>query len=546
MESRSIRQWRRWAKGSSRLLVCIAAIAAVAAAGLSVVACGGGATTKGQSPSVLNLVNAWEYAGGGGWDPRAAGSNQVCYMANMYETLVRINPLGSAEPVAPLLATSWEVSKDSLVWTFHLRQGVKFQDGEPCNAAAVKYSIESTKKLNQGSAYILDAIKSVQVVDDLTVKFVLNNPAPLDRILAAEYAAYIFSPATKGKPTGWWAGKSFGTGPYEIASYTAGVSYTYKAFNDYWGGWNDSQYREVVVRVVPEALTQQQLLESDQGEFAYQVDADTVKSVPKSLTVVTSPTFYQFNIDLNTARKPLDDVRVRQALAWALPYPDILTLGVNGMGSLSVGPIPATLWPHDAACPTYSYDVAKAKALLVEAGYPGGQGIHPLKLTYFSENTPAANAAPLVKQAWEALGLKVQVQPLLTSQLEATATGPAGQRQDAMIDRQWPSFPDGYDMLWYQWHSQEPVGYNWSYWSSPETDKLMDDAFALESTDVQKAKALYDQCQVLIVGQVPSIPLFDMSAVYLRTSNIELGAGALNENYPMVLFWDKVVPASGG
>lgn len=256
------------------------------------------------------------------------------------------------------------------------------------------------------------------------------------------------------------------------------------------------------------------------------------------------PSFYQYNVPLNTQRPPLNDPRVRQALAYALPYEDILKVAVNGEGALSVGPIPDGLYPHDANAPVYTQDMEKAKALLAEAGYPGGKGIHPLKLTYFNETETPGRAAPLVKEAWGALGIKVDIQPLLTNEVEATATGPPDKRQDVMVDRQWPSYPDGYDMLWYQWHSQQPVGYNWSYWSSPATDRLMDEAYSMEMTNPTKAQALYNKCQELIVKNAPSIPLFDMKDVYLRSNAITLNDGALNQNYPMVLFWYDVKPAS--
>ena len=134
-------------------------------------------------------------------------------MANMYEPLLYKNPAGSEETFRPALATSWEVSPNGKVWTFKLREGVKFHDGQPFNAAAVKSSIEATIELGQGYAYLWGNVKSIDVVDDLTVQFTTVNPEPLDTLLSSEYAAWMFSPAAVSKPSSWFdEGTDVGTG----------------------------------------------------------------------------------------------------------------------------------------------------------------------------------------------------------------------------------------------------------------------------------------------------------------------------------------------
>ena len=128
------------------------------------------------------------------WDPSVAFSLEVVMLVSVYEPLVWYNPPGSKELLRPALATSWETSDDGLTWTFHLRKGVKFHDGEPFNAAAVKYSIDRTMKMKKGAYYVWSAVKEIKVVDDDTVQFLLKEPAPIDLIASSQYAAYIFSP----------------------------------------------------------------------------------------------------------------------------------------------------------------------------------------------------------------------------------------------------------------------------------------------------------------------------------------------------------------
>ena len=173
-------------------------------------------------------------------------------LANFYEPLIWANPPGSAEPYSPALATSWETSQGGTVWTFHLRHGVTFHDGTPSTPAAVKYSYDATKKLGLGLAYIWSDLKQVKVVDDYTVQLVLDQPMPLEPLVSSEYAAWIFSPKTAGKPQSWWdKGREDGTGPYTLQSYAPNQQTVIARYPAYWGGFKNNQFRKVVLRGAP-------------------------------------------------------------------------------------------------------------------------------------------------------------------------------------------------------------------------------------------------------------------------------------------------------
>ncbi|MCB0075229.1 MAG: hypothetical protein KDE20_27420, partial [Caldilineaceae bacterium] len=168
-----------------------------------------------------NLVAT--YAHGGTFpdlDPSSSYSNDNVVLSNVYETLTFYNPPGSAETLGPKLAVAWEASDDATEWTFTLREGVTFHDGTPFNADAVKFSLERTKELGLGAAFILDPIESIEAVDDLTVRFTLSYPAPLDLILSSGYGAWMLSPSAADKDNAWFnAGNDAGTGPYTITAY---------------------------------------------------------------------------------------------------------------------------------------------------------------------------------------------------------------------------------------------------------------------------------------------------------------------------------------
>ena len=149
------------------------------------------------------------------WDPAIAFSLEVFMMRQVYEGLTVYNTPGEEPLILPGLATSWSTSDDGLTWTFNLRKGVKFHDGEPFNAAAVKYVIDRNKKMGKGAAFIWAAVKEVKVADDHTVQFMLKYPAPIDIIASAQYCAWIYSPKAGEKGTGWFMqGNAVGTGPY--------------------------------------------------------------------------------------------------------------------------------------------------------------------------------------------------------------------------------------------------------------------------------------------------------------------------------------------
>ena len=170
------------------------------------VACGGAAEEPTEAPAA-NVTT---------WDPIKSFSTEARYMANFYEGLLRVNPPGADEEFTPLLAESWEVSDDGLSWTFHLRDGVTFHDGEPLTADAVKASIDAAAD-HAGASFIWIPLDNVEVVDDLTVTIHTKWPASVDLIAASLYAAWIVSPkaleAAAADENYFEAGIEAGTGP---------------------------------------------------------------------------------------------------------------------------------------------------------------------------------------------------------------------------------------------------------------------------------------------------------------------------------------------
>ena len=406
----------------------------------------------------------------------------------------------------------------------------------------MKYSLGRTMKLNLGAAYLLSPIKTIEVVDPYTVKFVLSEPAPIDRIMSADYATWMFSPATKGKSQAWWdKGNEAGTGPYMLEKYTAEQEIVFKANPDWWGGWKDNQFKQVVVQLVGDAGTQRQLLESGAVDAINLVARDQVDSLKANpdITVYTGPSLNSYLMFFNTQRKPLDNEKVRQALSYAVPYADLITVGAGGFGTQSRGPVPIDLWPNtDGTVHQYTTDYAKAKQLLADAGYPGGG--FTLELTYTSENSNEAAYTPLIKEAFAKVGVTVNIKALLNTADAAKARGNPANRQDLAIQLWWPSLPDGIDNLKPMFGSESEVGYNWSYWYNPEFDKLIAEGFKLSATDPTAALVPYDKAQNMLVDQAIAAFLFDDQTVAAHLATIKYSDSAINFNYPQVQFWTQI------
>jgi len=487
-------------------------------------------------PKVLKIANTATFTT---WDPVKSFSTEAAYMGNMYEQLLRINPPGSAEKFTPLLAERWESNADGTVWTFYLRPNVKFHDGEPLTAEAVKMSIEAAQD-HGGASFIWWMVDSIEVVDDLTVKFNLSTSAPIDLIASSLYGAWIVSPkaleAAAADPNYFEAGLEAGTGPYMLESYKADQEIVFTRFDDYWGGWQSGQFDKVLVVIVGEAVTQQQMLEGGEVDLVTRMPVEnyaTFKDNP-DYNYYEEPTFFNYVGFFNTLRPPLDNPAVRQALSYAIPYQDIITVGVNGLGTQSRGPVPQGVWPWSDQVNQYTYDLEMARTLLAAAGYPDGG--FSLKLTYASENDVEAAFAPLIKDSFAQIGVDVTIEPMLWSQQWALSKSDPANAQDMFLLLYWPTYSDaGSDNLWSMFYYTKKPFFNLSYWNDPTFNALVDEAIAKTVTDPATSQAKYIEAMNLLVDQAPGLFFMDVTYTYVIPKYIE--GFEYNLNYPFTQYF---------
>lgn len=517
-------------------------------------ACGGGAATQAPAapaetsapqapaptepaaPRVLKIANTANITT---WDPIESFSTEAAYMANVYEQLLRINPPGSAEKFTPLLAERWESNPEGTVWTFYLRPNVKFHDGEPLTAEAVVKSLDAARERG-GASFIWWMVDSIEAVDDLTVQINLSASAPVDLIASSLYGAWIVSPkaldAAAADENYWADGKEAGTGPYVIESYKPDQEIVFQKFEDYWGGWEDGQFDTVLVQIIPEALTQQQLLESGSVDLVTSIPRDNYAAFKDNpnYTYFEEPSFFNYVGFFNTLRPPLDNVKVRQALSYAIPYDDIIQIGVKGLGTQSRGPVPAGVWPWSPDVKQYTYDIEKAKELLKEAGYENGG--FSLRLTYAAENVTHEAYAPLIKDAYAQLGVDVTIEAIAFNQQWAEAKSDPANAQDMFLLLYWPTYSDaGSDNLWSMFYYTEKPFFNLSYWNNPTFNALVDEAISLTVSDPETSQAKYVEAMNLLVDEAPGLFFFDTKAVFIIPKHIE--GFKYNLNYPFVQYF---------
>ncbi|MBI3761999.1 MAG: ABC transporter substrate-binding protein [Chloroflexi bacterium] len=445
------------------------------------------------------------YADVDDWDPSSSFSLGVVPLANIYETLLWYNGPGAAEQFTPGLATEWSVSSDGLTWTFKIRAGAKFHDGEPVNAAAVKYSIERTMGLGEGAAYIWGPVDSIEAPDDTTVAFHLKSPAPIDLIASSQYGAYIMSPKSAEQGKEWFnQGNDAGSGPYRLKSWEAGQQITLVRFDDYWGGWEGRHFSTILLPIVTESSTMVQMIEGGEADFASLVPVDSIPGLQQNadVEVVIAPSWKNSMFLINTQKPPTDNVKFRQALAYAWDYEKVVNDVYNGMAEAALGPIPKTMWGHDDKLTPYTFDLDKAKALLEESGVPSSEW--KITAQYIGTSKGYENSLLLFQSNLAKIGVTLELAPGPWTTIWANArnleTAPNLQSMTW-----WPTYPTPNDWLIGMFHTEEKALFNLSHYSNPEVDALIDEGMAVEGADRAKAIANYGKVQQILMDDAVAI-----------------------------------------
>ncbi|MGC8618632.1 MAG: ABC transporter substrate-binding protein, partial [Thermoplasmata archaeon] len=400
------------------------------------------------------------------------------------------------------------------------------------NASAVVYSVERTMRLGQGAAYIWSPVSKVYAVSEYQVDFQTSYPANLPLIASAGYGAYIMSPnirsvynvpSNENLSTWFNAGHDDGTGPYVISQWNPQTQVTLKKFNDYWGGWNKSQFSEAIIQIVSDSSTREQMVTASGSmvitSYIPYSDINNLKN-NSNVKVYVSPSYENLIAFYNTLEFPTNNLLVRQALSYAWPYQEIINSSLMGYATQSRGPIPVGMWGHDNNLTQYTYNLTMAKKLLAQAGYPNGTGLPTLTLTYTAGDPYEQASAQLFQYALSQLGIKLKVEPLVWTQQWSLATSDPSTAQNIFMMYWWPTYPTPYDWLSNDFGNEWPPVFDVSYWNNTTFEDLINEAHNLEGTNFNESVALYDKAQEVLMANVPAAFLFDMDDIYVVSSSI--------------------------
>lgn len=515
-------------------------------AGGVIVGCGSPSTGSGNANSTSSAANSTAIYGDTSqvmifWDPSTSFSNEIVAMNNMYQTLLKYNP--TTNTFTPVLATSYEKSKDSLTWTFSLRHDVHFHSGKLMTSADVKNSIQRTIQLRQGAAYIWDSVKSIDTPDQYTVVFHLKYPAPLDLSASAPYAAYIFNTDELKQHGDKWfsAGHEDGTGPYMSKSWSSNQPLVVTKFSAYWGGWSGSHYDNVIFKTVSDANTKAQMIKSGQLTYADMLPVQQLEALKsdKNIAIVQTPSFQNLIAFFNTKNEHLKNPLVREALSDAFPYDQVINDVMHKQAHQSYGPIPAGLWGYDSSLPQYQFNLTEAQKLLTQAGIKPGS--LSLTLTYAAGDANEQQIATLYKAMLSQIGVNLTVRsmPWDAQWNLAKATDP-NQRQDIFMMYWWPDYANPYSFLYNLFHTESTINFNMSYYSNPQYDKLIDQANVVAGVSREEAIKQFNQAQEILVKDTPAIWVYDVN--YERAISSSMQGFVDNPAYPGVVFWYDVHP----
>jgi len=404
--------------------------------------------------------------------------------------------------VKPQLAESWTISSDGLQYTFKLRQGVKFHNGKELDAEDVKYSLERQLDPKVGSAGRGDLImiKNIEVIDKYTLKITLTEPSgPFLVALGGRYNAVI---PKDSAPTGDTLRRTaIGTGPFMVEEFVPAQRLVLKKNPNYWEK-GKPYLDKLVIQVVPDEQTALAGLRAGTIDIVAIEDAKNfllVKDDP-NLVAIRTPAIKIETLELPGDIKPVDNPKVRLAILLALDKQAIMQAGVMGLGQVIGGMPPAMKYwalPPEQL-PNQKRDVARAKQLLAEAGYPNGFDLTIRTIVGYA--TMAANA-PVIAANLKDIGINVKIE---TVDLGVWIEDWRARREPVTLNA-WGGFMDP-DLLYYRHFHTPPKGMDFRRWNNPKADELLDKGRS--TVDPAQRKVYYDELQRMMAEDPIMIPLY--------------------------------------
>jgi|SRR5690554_704673 len=432
----------------------------------------------------------------------AAASAEIAF--NIYEGLVKAAPNGE---IVPALATAWDISPDGLTYTFTLREGVKFHNSREMTPDDVVYCLERLFDSDvTAKARDFTTVESIEVQNKKIV-IQLERPNSVFLALLTEFGAGIYPPEAEEQ----LSSQPVGTGPYVLTTWEPNNELVLTKFEQYWQE-DLPKLNQVRLKIIPEPATAVNSLLSGSVNLIPRLEADYLHQVEDTeLKIIDSPMNLVQLMAINNSVEPFDDLRVRQALNYAINREEIIEGAAWGRGTAigsNLSPAMAT-WYKDQTS-TYPYNPEKARELLAEAGYPNG----------FSATLHLPAPYPLHRSAGEIIanqltevGINLDLEVIewgtwleqinTNREYELTVVGLTGRLDPHTILNRY----------------QSDSGRNISYFSSPEYDDLLEQG-AIES-DPDLRQEIYGELQTILAREASNVYIMDPSQLAVMSPDIE-------------------------
>ncbi len=446
---------------------------------------------------------------------------------------------GTAVEPVPLLAESWESSPDGVTWNVKLRPNLTFQDGTPCDATAVKWSFDRFLDPNHpfydppynllsyylGGPEIDKGIKTVEVLDPLSLRFTLKQASAtfVDDMMNG-YAAVVSPAAFEAAGKDAFGQKPVCTGPFQVSTWEKGVRVVLDRYDGYFG--EKAKIDQLIIRPIVENAARLSALQQGEVDFIVAMSPEFIPVIQgdPNLQLLQSPGFHIWWIALNVHQQELQDVKVRQALNYAVDKQVIVDTILQGAGTLAPGPMIQHSWGHDPAVEPYPHDPERAKALLAEAGLANGFATKFWVPESGSGMVAPKEIAQIVQADLAAVGVQAEI-------VTQEWTSYVADWQNKGLDA------GGYGLAEMSWNFSAPDpaqwldpnvrtdahppggGFNGSFYSNPQVDDLLTKATQTFTRDDRAA--FYKQAQAIMREDCPWIFMFSANNIAAATARLK-------------------------
>jgi len=472
--------------------------------------------------TVLSLDPAedWSFGGGSG------------IMIHIYDTLMTFKGEDQSALVPVLLAEipskeNGGISEDGLTYTMHINPEARFHDGSPVNAEAVKYSIERQITLALGPEFYWTSLDHLEVVDEWTLKVVLQEPSAMFlNLIASPWATRIVNPAVaEANAVDGDMGNAYlydhdgGSGPYILESYEPEFrQITLVRDPNYWGGWSEGTHIDkVIVRWIDESSTIRSMIEKGDADAVTCITYDdwAALDAAEGVRAEAYPGMLLAPIWLSYLNPPFDNILVRQAMRASLDTESIIDDVMHGMAFPVEGQASYVYAGATASENEVTYDLEQAKALLEEAGYGDG-------FEFTCQMPPTFPESQATLEVWQAdlakIGVKMNIQSVDWATLQANRTGdniPDCQNGNTSGD-----FPEAWSLFKYVLHGQaRPRGARWSFYQNDRVTELIEQIG--QTYDPAERQPLYQEIADITAQDVPNIWVFGFKQMVALRDNIQ-------------------------